>query len=219
MLWNFVDARFEEGLAAATAWAAESGVGLAAPVDADLDGYPVGSWLKNQRAAARRTKAPLSPERRAALAEIDPGWCPEWSIEWQRAFRLAQHHANAGGVLPAEPGLLVKNGEDLGRWAAAQHQGFVKLAGEQQELLTTLGIVPSPAPARRTREETWSHNLRAAAQYRARAGHLNVPRSHTEEVDGEAVRLGAWISQQRVKAGKLSAQRVGELSALDMRWS
>ncbi|MFI7359569.1 Helicase associated domain protein [Streptomyces avidinii] len=220
MVWNLFDARFDEGLAAAAAWAAESGVGLAAPVDVDLDGYPIGRWLKNQRAAARRTKAPLSPERRTALAEIDPDWCPEWSIDWQRAFRLAHRHVSAGGGLPDDPGVLVEDGEDLGRWAAAQRQGFGKLSGEQQAMLAAVGITqaPAPAPAKRTREEMWAHNLRAAAQYRARVGNLDVPRSHTEEVDGEAVRLGAWISQQRVKAGKLSLQRVEELSALGMRW-
>ncbi|WP_329449119.1 Helicase associated domain protein (plasmid) [Streptomyces sp. NBC_01426] len=217
MLWNLFDARFDEGLAAAAAWAAESSVGLAAPVDADLDGYPVGRWLKNQRAAARRTKAPLSAERRTALAEIDPDWCPEWSIDWQRAFRLARHHVSTGGSLGA--GILVEDGEGLGRWAAAQRKEFGMLSGKQQTMLTTLGITPAPAPAKRTREEMWAHNLRAAAQYRARIGTLDVPRSHTEEVDGEAVRLGAWISQQRARAGKLSAQRVEELSALGMRWS
>ncbi|GAA1553007.1 DEAD/DEAH box helicase [Streptomyces globosus] len=219
MLWNLFDARFEEGLAAAAAWAAESGVGLAAPLDADVAGYPVGRWLKNQRAAARRAKAPLSSERRAALAEIDPGWCPEWSIDWQRAFRLAQRHVGTGGALPTGPGILIEDGEDLGRWAAAQRRGFGKLAEEQQAMLASIDITPAPAPAKRTREEMWAHNLQAAAQYRARVGNLDVPRSHTEEVDGEAVRLGAWISQQRVKAGKLSVQRVEELSALDMRWS
>ncbi|MFE4206062.1 DEAD/DEAH box helicase family protein [Streptomyces goshikiensis] len=81
------------------------------------------------------------------------------------------------------------------------------------------GITPAPAPAERIREEMWAHNLRAAAQYRDRVGNLCVPRSHTEEVDGEAERLGAWISQQRVRAGKHSVQRVEELSALGMRWS
>ncbi|MFD3539597.1 Helicase associated domain protein [Streptomyces sp. NPDC058662] len=219
MLWSLFDARFDEGLAAAAAWAAESGVGLAAPVDVDLDGYPIGRWLKNQRAAARRTKAPLSPERRTALAEIDPDWCPDWSIDWQRAFRLAHRYVTAGGALPNAPGILVKDGEDLGRWAAAQRQAFGKLSGEQQAMLATVGITPAPAPIKRTREEMWAHNLRAAAQYRARVGNLDVARSHTEEVDGESVRLGAWISQQRVKAGKLSVQRVEELSALGMRWS
>ncbi|MBT2406852.1 MULTISPECIES: DEAD/DEAH box helicase [unclassified Streptomyces] len=219
MLWSLFDARFDEGLTAAAAWATESGVGLAAPVDAEHGGYPVGRWLKNQRAAARRAKTPLSPDRRTALEEIDPDWCPEWTIDWQRAFRLAQRHVGAGGTLPPGPGILVVDGEDLGRWAAVQCQGFGKLTGEQQALLGTLGIKQAAAPAKRTREEMWAHNLRAAAQYRVRVGNLDVPRSHTEEVDGEPVRLGAWISQQRVKAGKLSVQRVEELSALDMRWS
>ncbi|MFJ6354882.1 Helicase associated domain protein [Streptomyces sp. NPDC092046] len=219
ILWNLFDARFDEGLAAAAAWAAASGVGLAAPVDALLDGYPVGRWLKNQRAAARRAKAPLSAERCAALAEIDPDWCPEWSIDWQRALRLAQHHVSTGRALPAGPGLPVEDDEDLGRWTATQRQGFGKLTGAQQELLAALGITPAPALAKRTREEMWTHNLRAAAQYRARVGNLDVPRNHTEDVNGEPVRLGAWISQQRVKAGKLTVQRFEQLSALGMRWS
>ncbi|MFJ8844958.1 hypothetical protein ACIRFF_18855 [Streptomyces cyaneofuscatus] len=34
-----------------------------------------------------------------------------------------------------------------------------------------------------------------------------MPRSHREQADGETVRPGAWISQQRVKAGKLSLQK------------
>ncbi|GGZ95272.1 hypothetical protein GCM10010371_64060 [Streptomyces subrutilus] len=55
----------------------------------------------------------------------------------------------------------------------------------------------------------WAHNLWAPAQYRDRVGNLDVPRSHTQEVDGEAVRAGAWMPVQRVE----------ELSALDMRWS
>ncbi|MCY0946319.1 DEAD/DEAH box helicase [Streptomyces antarcticus] len=219
MLWSLFDARFDEGLTAAAAWAAESGVGLAAPVGAEHGGYPVGRWLKNQRAAARRAKAPLSPDRRTALAEIDPGWCPEWTIDWQRAVRLAQRHVAGGGALPKGPGFLVEDGEDLGRWIAAQRQGFAKLTGEQQAMLAALGMTQASAPVKRTREEMWAHSLKAAAQFRARVGNLDVPRSHSEQVDGEAVRLGAWISQQRVKADKLSAQRVEELSALDMRWS
>ncbi|WP_404830868.1 helicase associated domain-containing protein [Streptomyces albidocamelliae] len=42
-----------EGLAAARGWAAENGH-LAAPTDATYQGYRVGTWLENARAAARR---------------------------------------------------------------------------------------------------------------------------------------------------------------------
>ncbi|MEU4496987.1 helicase associated domain-containing protein [Streptomyces sp. NPDC023998] len=33
------------------------------------------------------------------------------------------------------------------------------------------------------------------------------------------MRLGAWVSQQRVKAAKLPAGRVEQLAALGMRWA
>ncbi|MFF4519243.1 helicase associated domain-containing protein [Streptomyces mirabilis] len=56
MLWSSFDASFEQGLAAAAAWAAEHHVGLAAPVDATHGDYLVGKFLSNQRAAARRAQ-------------------------------------------------------------------------------------------------------------------------------------------------------------------
>ncbi|WP_331758877.1 Helicase associated domain protein [Streptomyces anulatus] len=235
MVWSSFDAGFEEGLAAAAAWADEHGVGLAAPVDAVHGEYPVGRWLKNQRAAARRADelerltaagqpapdggaTPLPDERRAALDDIDPGWCPAWDIAWQRCFRLARNHSHTGAVLPDKAGLLVVNGEDLGQWAASQRAGFSKLTAAQQWMLGSLGI--QAAPARLTRAEMWAQNLSAARRYRDREGHLEVPRSHTEKLDdGHVVRLGAWISQQRTKAAKLAPERTEELSILGMRWS
>ena len=53
MVWSHFDVAFEEGLEAARAWAGEHGH-LLAPVDATWGGYPVGAWLRNQRAAAKR---------------------------------------------------------------------------------------------------------------------------------------------------------------------
>lgn len=236
MVWSLYDAAFEKGLAAAAAWAAEHQVGLAAPVDAVHGTYPVGRWLKNQRAAARRADeterpraelpepenngaAALSAERRAALEEIDPGWCPAWSIEWQRAFRLAWAHVKAVGTLPATPGAAVVNGEDLGAWAAAQRTAFAKLTPAQQWMLTkTLGITASAAVPR-THAQRWERNLAAARQYSDREGHVNVPRGHIEPYDGEDIRLGAWVSQQRVAASKmkLPVERAKALAALNMR--
>ncbi|MEU9015768.1 helicase associated domain-containing protein [Streptomyces sp. NPDC048479] len=75
------------------------------------------------------------------------------------------------------------------------------------------------APAKRTRAEMRAQNLAAARQYHEREGHLEVPRSHTEHFGGETVRLGSWVSQQRVKAAKLLPERVADLSALGMRWA
>ncbi|MEW2400239.1 helicase associated domain-containing protein [Streptomyces sp. NPDC046862] len=112
MVWSHFTVAFDEGLAAARGWAAEHGH-LLAPTEATWENYPIGTWLKNQRAAARRAEDPLakgqqagsgagglSRERRRALEEIDPAWCPAWPVAWQRCFHLARMHRQTGGSLP-----------------------------------------------------------------------------------------------------------------------
>ncbi|MFI5756824.1 Helicase associated domain protein [Streptomyces sp. NPDC051569] len=235
MIWSHRDVAFEEGLAAARGWAAGHGH-LLAPPDAVWQGYPVGTWLKNQRGAARRAQSAgsggpgeasggLSKERREALEAIDPAWCPVWSVGWQRCFHLARAHRAGGGVLPEEAGQLLVQGEDIGHWIAVQRQEWDSLAPAQRWLVgEALGIEPAPRPTepvvvRRTRAEIWAANLGAAAQYRAREGHLEVPRAHVETVDGDAHALGVFIANSRTRKAKLGPERIEELSALGMRWA
>ncbi|MFE3206176.1 helicase associated domain-containing protein [Embleya sp. NPDC059237] len=64
----------------------------------------------------------------------------------------------------------------------------------------------------------------AAAAYRARVGHLEVPRAHVESVvafDGwpEDVRLGVWVTTSGSRRARLSAERVAEMDASGMRWT
>ncbi|MFE5097978.1 helicase associated domain-containing protein [Streptomyces sp. NPDC056638] len=91
---------FEEVPTAARAWAAVHGH-LLPPTTAVWDGYPVGTWTKNQRFAARAadtnaerrevglavesSAGALTEARRAALDEIDPGWCPVWDTDGNAA--------------------------------------------------------------------------------------------------------------------------------------
>lgn len=234
MIWNHADVAFTEGLAAARGWAAEHGH-LLAPTDATWQGYPIGQWLKNQRAAARRGRAAdsgksagLDRERRQALEEIDPAWCPAWPVVWQRCFHLARTYHTAGGALPERDGQLIIQGEDIGRWVQTQQTQWDTLSAVQQWLLTEiLGITTSedkqapgsgaPRP-KRTRAQIWAANLTAARQYAEREGHLNVPRSHVEEVDGTDHTLGIFIANQRGRRASLAPERIAELTALGMRW-
>ncbi|MEU1670376.1 Helicase associated domain protein [Streptomyces sparsogenes] len=208
MVWSHFDVAWEEGLAAARGWAAESGH-LLAPLDATYQGYRVGIWLKNARAAARKAAeieqrraeglpvesvaGALSDERREQLEEIDPSWCPAWPVEWQRAFHLVRLHLEAGGALPMSPGEVVPQGEDLGRWVRSVRLGWDKLTGVQQWMCEhILGIEPAaedekPQP-RRTQADKWAMNYAAAKQFYEREGHLRVPRKHVETIvvgDGE----------------------------------
>ncbi|MEV5205042.1 hypothetical protein [Streptomyces sp. NPDC053720] len=66
--------------------------------------------------------------------------------------------------------------KDLGRWVAAQRLGWEQLLPAQQWLLeNVLGIEPAEEaelPVRRTQDDMWALNLRAAQQYHAREGPL-----------------------------------------------
>ncbi|QZY20254.1 DEAD/DEAH box helicase [Streptomyces decoyicus] len=245
MVWSHFDVAWEEGLSAARGWATEHGH-LLAPLDAAHQGYKVGIWLKNARAAARRAQeleqrqaeglpvdswtGALSPDRREQLEDIDPSWCPAWPVEWQRAFHLTrQHLEEIGGELPTEPGVVMHRGQDLGRWVKAQRLGWQKLTTVQQWMCEqVLGITPAsedekPKP-RRTQADKWTANLAAARQFFEREGHLKVPRKHVETVLSEdgwelQFRLGAWVSNQRSRAATLTPERMEELSAIGMRWA
>lgn len=223
MVWSHVDVAFEEGLAAAAGWAAEHGH-LLPPVDATWRGAPVGVWVKNQRAAARRTGAGgLSQERREALDAVDPSWCPAWEISWQRAFHLTRVHLDAGGRLPLAPGELVVQGEDLGGWVRGQRLHWEGLSWAQRWLLEhTLGVTPATAaerpPPRRSHAAAWAAQLEAARRFRDREGHLRVPRTHVERVGDQELRLGSWIANQRSRADTLAPERVEALEALGIRW-
>ncbi|WP_079150464.1 DEAD/DEAH box helicase [Streptomyces hygroscopicus] len=250
MIWSHFDVAWEEGLSAARGWAAENGH-LLAPLDAVYQGYRVGIWLKNARAAARKAaeneqrhaegllvESPagaLSGERREQLEEIDPSWCPAWPVEWQRAFHLVRQHLEAGGELPTEPGSVMHQGEDLGRWVRAQRLGWDKLTTVQQWMCEhVLGITPAsqdekPKP-RRTQADKWAMNYQAAKQYYQREGHLKVPRKHIEtitvdggdggeEQENVPLKLGAWIGNQRSRAATLTPERIEQLSAIGMRWA
>ncbi|MGW7530594.1 Helicase associated domain protein [Streptomyces sp. NPDC054783] len=249
MVWSHYDVAWEEGLAAARGWAAEMGH-LLAPADATFRGYRVGIWLKNARAAARRAQenekrreaglpihsaaGALSEERREQLEDIDPAWCPTWPVAWQRAFHLTRLHLEADGTLPLEPGGVVYQGEDLGRWVRSVRLGWDTLTTVQQWMCQhILGIQPAsedekPKP-RRSQADKWTLNYAAAKQYYQREGHLRVPRKHVERITGgygdsedreeRELRLGAWVSNQRSRAATLSPERVEQLSAIGMRWT
>ncbi|MEV5600885.1 Helicase associated domain protein [Streptomyces sp. NPDC052299] len=244
MVWSHYDIAWDEGLAAARGWAAQAGH-LLAPTDAVFQGYRVGIWLKNARAAARRaaenerqraegltvksSAGALTETRREQLEEIDPSWCPAWSVEWQRCFHLVRRHLEAGHPLPMEPGGVMDQGEDLGRWVRAQRLGFDKLSSVQQWMCEhILGITPAsdderPKP-RTSQAQKWAINYQAAKQYYEREGHLHVPRKWIERTVGDdrverELRLGAWINNQRSRASTLSPERVALLSTIGMRWT
>ncbi|WP_406486056.1 helicase associated domain-containing protein [Streptomyces phaeochromogenes] len=69
---------------------------------------------------------------------------------------------------------------------------------------------------RRTQDDRWATNLAAARQFHAREGHLRPARKHVEHVNGESMKLGAFLDNTRKRAAKLSAERREQLAGLGL---
>ncbi|MFB6641549.1 Helicase associated domain protein [Streptomyces chartreusis] len=208
IIWDPRQQAFDRGLAHAAAHVTRHGH-LAVPVEAIQDGFPLGRWLATQRTRA----ASLSAERTAALTALDRWWNPPWPITWQRAYHVARQQSED-----------TTTAAHATEWLQAQSSQAGGLDPEQRRLLKDLGLeLPDEAVAqedkgsrKRGRERAFERGLAAARVFQDREGHLNVPQRHVEEVEGDQVRLGQWLSNLRRRRSGLSPQREAALAELGL---
>ena len=207
IIWDPRQQAFDRALAHAAAYAARHGH-LAAPVDEIHDGFPLGRWLATQRTRAET----LTDQRATALTTLDRWWNPPWPITWQRAYHTARQSRAAN-----------KTADEAESWLESQRARSGRLHPEQKSLLKELVMVELPdtstplAPETHltARERAFQRGLAAARAFHAREGHLNVPQRHIEEIEGDPVRLGQWLSNLRRRSG-LSPQRQAALGELGL---
>ncbi|MFC9680822.1 Helicase associated domain protein [Streptomyces sp. NPDC056948] len=208
IIWDPRQQAFDRALAHAAAYAARHGH-LAAPVDEIHDGFPLGRWLATQRTRSET----LTEQRATALTALDRWWNPPWPITWQRAYHAARQSRTAN-----------KTASEAESWLESQRARSGRLHPGQNSLLKELGLVElpdtsaSPATEGRlpARERAFQRGLAAARVFRAREGHLDVPQRHIEEIEGDPVRLGQWLSNLRRRRSGLSPQRQAALAELGL---
>lgn len=189
---------------------------------------PVGQWLSNLR---RPGALDGHPDWKAALKAVDEDWNPAWPAEWQRHYAaLRELVRDEEGRAEVLPGFTV-HGMDIGKWLVRQRTPKVwdALTGGQRERLEQLGITPlpreseTPAKASRGGSDAFERGVTALAQYKDRTGSVKVPRAHEETVvvDGaeHLVKLGVFLSNNRSRRGKLTAERLAALAALGLEWA
>ncbi|MGW4651513.1 Helicase associated domain protein [Kitasatospora sp. NPDC004289] len=248
MIWSVSDARFEAGLSWAKVWAKDHGGSLAAPARGSIGGYAIGSWLSELRAAAQvpdGQPGALAPERRRALEEIDPWWCPTWPITWQRTYAAARSwwlEASGEPDWAGMPESTLFEGEQLGRWVLAQRAGHPGLEAEQQELLAAIGIKADPelvavkaaaeAKPKVSQADRFQVGIAALAAFVEREQHAGVRRPHKEPLEtvkvgpggDESVELvefplGVWLNNTKARRGKLTPGQLAQLAAHGVEWA
>ncbi|MGW2922863.1 Helicase associated domain protein [Streptomyces angustmyceticus] len=192
MIWDKHDAAWRARLTAAADYHAAHGH-LAAPATT-----PVGAWLAEQRHLA--TKDQLTPARAADLAALDPHWRLPHGADWHRKYHLLHHHLAAGN----DPAALTRDAllgtAKIGAWLHRQITTWRALHPGQQHLLTHLGLTPETnplAPARRTRR-SFEQTVQLLELFLHREGRAPTARE-TIRVDGETVKIGAWLAKARTK--------------------
>lgn len=234
IVWDTADAAFEENLAAARVYFAETGT-LAAPRHATALDRPVGQWLTNLRRPGGLGKDPVRARRRAVeLVAIDEDWNPRekgWTVDWQRhCTGLKQLLAAGARLADIVPG-VTHHGEDIGRWLTTQRRDWSRLNTEQQARLGKLGVKPAARTRKAPSEpSTTSASVRGAAafqtgvqalaQYIAREQRTTIPRAHIETLpDGTEHRTGVFLANQKARRDRLATDQLRALAGLGMDWA
>ncbi|MEV8047724.1 Helicase associated domain protein [Streptomyces griseoluteus] len=192
MIWDKHEAAWRSRLAAAADYLRAHGH-LAAPATT-----PVGAWLAEQRHLA--TKGELDPARAEALTALAADWRLPHGADWHRKYHLLRAHLASG----ADPAALTRDtqlgGVKIGSWLHRQLTTWQALTDGQQQLMTVLGLTPETnplAPARRTRR-TFEETVQLLELFLHREGRTPAARE-TIRVDGDTVKLGAWLAKARTK--------------------
>ncbi|MET8160361.1 Helicase associated domain protein [Sphaerisporangium sp. NPDC005289] len=217
MVWSIFGGDFEQGLAAATAYAQQHG-------DLDVpsawiteDDFRLGSWLHSRRHRATR----LPAEQRQALEALDPHWASrrKKADTWNRYYAAAKTYVDQHQVLPSQVTrnhLPPPEGLDFRDWLRDQRQlaRQGKLSRERRAKLEALD--PAWCPEQ-TQQQLWDSKLQAAAAYVRQHGRLPFGR-YVPRPEGDDFRT--WLNSQRglARAGSLQEHRRQALDALDPHW-
>ncbi len=220
MDWNNRhETAWERGYAAAQAYREQYGdLNVPARYTAP-DGYPLGSWIVNQRQAraAHGQTATLTPQRIARLDTLGMVW-DAVSVQWEKNFAAAAAYYAQHGDLDVPTGYKTPEGLALGKWLHYQRMARAgvnkgaKPTPEQILRLDAIGMCWQDRYAAR-----WQQNYATAKRYFERNGNLDVPVTY-KTPDGLA--LGKWLyRQKRAQAGKekpLTPEQRQKLSALGL---
>jgi hypothetical protein len=173
------------------------------------DGFALGDWLGTRRVEYRR--GDLAADRIAVL----DGLGVVWDLR-EEGFQLGVGHLIAFAVEHGHVDTLQRHvtadGFRLGVWLNTQRQEYKKnrLPAARIAVLEGLGVIWDVA------EAAFQDGLQHLQAFQDEHGHVHVKQSY---VTADGFRLGAWLSNRRQGAAKLSKARIAALTAVNPAWA
>lgn len=170
------------------------------------DGYRLGAWAHNQRAAFARGR--LNAERTARLKSL-PGWV--WDANegaWEDNYRkLAEYAAEHGHCSPTKS--TVHDGQRLGAWVNLQRS--LRNKGKlRPDLADRLGALPGWVWS--VNDAKWEEGYSQLVDYVEQHGTALVP----ARLRHNGYPLGSWVPKQRelYRTGGMTPDRTERLEGL-----
>ncbi len=183
------------------------------------DGTNLGSWLARIRKIRKNGSKSefLTLERIQMLDELGMIWdVPNYT--WERNYGAVLEYYRIHGDINIPANLEFK-GIKLGLWfrslrlSYAGKYGYAPLTEDQIHRMDELGM---RWEIKQT--HSWDYSYQKAKEYSMANGNLAVPLKY---ITPDGFKLGKWLSIQRREnnAGKLPAERIRLLDAINMTWA
>jgi len=127
---------------------------------------------------------------------------------WERGFAvLSKFRKRERHCCPSR--YHVEGKFKLGQWVSVQRYHRDQISRERKRRLNTIGFVWDWIDYR------WEQGFAALLKFKRREAHCCVPIFHNEG----KIRLGWWVSTQRVRRRELSAERKARLNKIGFVWN
>jgi superfamily II DNA or RNA helicase len=171
-----------------------------------VDGYNLGFWVGNQRAAREK----MDPDRRKRLDAL-PDW--SWDVtfdKWEEGFAKLQEFSDREGHCRVPATYSTGDGYSLGAWVKTQRTARETMDSNRSQRLHAL-----PDWSWDPHTDQWEEGFAQLQEFSGREGHCRVPQRYKT---GDGYRLGLWVANQRAAREKMDPDRRKRLEALAI-WS
>jgi superfamily II DNA or RNA helicase len=168
-----------------------------------IDGIKLGSWVTNQR----HIKEQLTQDQIKRLESLDFIWDPRNEF-WEKSFNaLKEFHKRKGHSRATKEDIVDEI--NLGTWIGTQRNRKDRLSADQIKRLESIGFSWNP------HSEDWEQAFELLQKFHQREGHCRV----SGKFISDGIKLGVWVSSQRLRKNRLTAERIERLDAIGFSWN